>query len=239
MLIVQDSYLPAMSLVVEQMLHLATLLVVYSTLTSVSCTLLSLLAAASSSLCNILLYATVVVAAHRERQWQLWLRYGAWRENGEERGTKIFQAFLAVEVFQQLKNTVKYNLMFNGHGWAGENNMVFLTVRKKPPKITIVLTAFLWPSKVLLLLRACPKTTKINYARGKKTLCFSLVLVHNYSANHHNTSFFQGQALIPSPLIVTVWLWGVVHPIHPSARPRYHRENVAQTLCCAPRYIWG
>jgi hypothetical protein len=57
MLIIQDSYLLATSLVVEQMLHLATLLVVYSTLASVSCTLLSPLAAASSSLCNILLHA--------------------------------------------------------------------------------------------------------------------------------------------------------------------------------------
>jgi hypothetical protein len=103
---------------------------------------------------------TVVVTAHRERRQQLWLRYGAWRENGEERGTKIFQAFLGAEVFQQLK---------------------------KQSNITLCSTVMDGPVKIIRYFRQSEKAAKNNYSFGSFPVAVeSSTTFDRLSQNHQN-----------------------------------------------------
>jgi hypothetical protein len=84
---------------------------------------------------------------------------------GRGTGNKTFQAFLATDDFQRLnKKAAKHNLIFGGQA-ESMKIIWYFQWRKKPPKITLFLGAFLWLPKILLLSAACPKTIKITYDR--------------------------------------------------------------------------
>jgi hypothetical protein len=99
--------------------------------------------------------------------------------------TKIFQTFSTGKE----KNITLCSVTMGG---AAKIIQYFWPPEKNPLKITIFLVAFLWPSKVLLLSVAYPKTVKINYD-CRKTLCFCSACTQLRCKPSQYILFFKGK----------------------------------------------